>query len=347
MTRAAAILAVLAVAATAALVSARALGIAGDQPAPASRLYVAISRSDDETAAHEIEVIDTASGERRLLDIGLRISALALSPDRRTLYVATDDGRVLLHDPNTGGFIAEIRTRRLTTLLPIGDDLYGVSGGREGSGAAVRIDVKARREVAATAVPGLAGRPAYAAGTLYVPYVDGARNALARLSVPSLETLETRVPNLVLGRTVFGAAHAHVLSDGALAYLGQWDSQRAGARLTVMSGDAPVSEVVLPVTQPGSERPLRGLLEVQSALTSGPSRAIHACVGNAEIAARYVVRGSAAERVGSECGAYIRAEDRLYLAVRGKGRVAVIDPASGRATRDLLLPGIPVAVATN
>ncbi|HET8569784.1 MAG TPA: hypothetical protein VFM93_12470, partial [Candidatus Limnocylindria bacterium] len=203
MTRIAAVLAVLVVAATAAVVGARALGLGGGRPAPESRLYVAISRSDDETAAREIEVIDTGSGERTLFDVGIRISALALSPDRRTLYVGTDDGRVLLYDPNSGGFIAEIRTRRLASLLPVGDELYGVSSARDGS-AAVRIDLRARKEAAATPLPGLAGRPAYAAGSLYVPYVDGTRNALARLSAPSLEVLETRVPTLVLGRTVFG-----------------------------------------------------------------------------------------------------------------------------------------------
>src|SRR5918995_1245328 len=83
------------------LVAARAIGL-GTRAAPESQLYVAISRSDDETAAREIEVIDTASGERSLFDVGTKITALALAPDRRTLYVGADDGRLLLIDPTNG-----------------------------------------------------------------------------------------------------------------------------------------------------------------------------------------------------------------------------------------------------
>ena len=68
-------------------------------------------------------------------------------------------------------------------------------------------------------------------------------------------------------------------------------------------------------------------------------------VMNAEYAARYLV-GAEQSVVGSECGQLARVLDRMYLAVRGKPRVAVIDAASGRILRDLLLPGIPVFVAS-
>ncbi|MGI8877679.1 MAG: hypothetical protein ACR2G8_03610, partial [Candidatus Limnocylindria bacterium] len=50
---------------------------------------------------------------------------------------------------------------------------------------------------------------------------------------------------------------------------------------------------------------------------------------------------SSLERAG-RCAA--RVGERMYLAVRGKPRVALIDPG-GRAVRDLPLPGIPVLVA--
>jgi len=71
---------------------------------------------------------------------------------------------------------------------------------------------------------------------------------------------------------------------------------------------------------------------------------LHVCTGSAELAARYIVTETA-RLVGGECGQLVGVAERVYLAVRGKPRVAVIDAASGRALRDLLLPGIPVLIA--
>lgn len=338
---------VLAIVVLAAIAGARAAGL-GARAAPESNLYVAISRSDDETAAREIEVIDTVSGERSLFDIGTRISALALSPDRRTLYVGADDGRLLLVDPTNGATYAAIPSRRASWIVatPGRDEVILV--GADPAGITLsRVDVASRREVKSVLITGAApGRPAIRGGELLLPYVVRPDNSLGQYNATTLElTLASRIARIG-GRTALGLPQVHLTSQGAAAYLAQWDSGLAAVRLVSgVAGEGKPREVLLGVTSPGSERVLRGLQEVQSSLVSAADGGLHVCVGNAELAARYVV-GTDQRLVGSECGQLARVTDRVYLAVRGKPRVAVIDGVSGRILRDLLLPGIPVFVTS-
>src|SRR2546423_4255082 len=87
-----------------------ALGI-GPLMAPAaarSVVFVAISRSNDEADAQEIEAIDLDAGTRQLFDVGRRITALALSADRRSLYVGQDAGRIAMLDATTGAQFASV-----------------------------------------------------------------------------------------------------------------------------------------------------------------------------------------------------------------------------------------------
>lgn len=325
----------------------------GTQAAADSRLYVAISRSEDETAAREIEVIDMASGERSLFDIGGRISALALSPDRKTLYVGLDDGRLLLVDPTSGVRYGEIRTRRASWILPLGPGEALLVGPSPTGGAIAKVDLAGRREVAVMELDAIPGQPAVRAAELLVPLVvrNEARTAALGpngLAVHSTATLERSTLSIVQnlrGRAALGHPIALLAPGGSVAYLAQWDSSPAAARLLIgVAGDAKPREVLVAVTAPGTDRPLRGLAAVQSSLASAPGGALHACTGSAELAARYVV-AEAAVKVGDECGQLVRLGDRVYLAVRGKPRVAVLDGASGRVLRDLLLPGIPVLAA--
>ena len=344
--------AVLAILAAGVVAGARYVG-PGSQPAPASRLYVAISRSDDESAAREIEVIDTASGERSLFDIGARISALTLAPDRKTLFVGLDDGLLLLVDPQSGVRYGEIRSRRASWILPLGTTEVLLVGSSPTGGAIAKVDVPRRREVAVAELDALPGQPVVRGGELLVPVVarNDTRaavlgpNSLAVYSTATLSRSANALVASMTGRVSLGHPIAHLAPSRGVAYLAQWDSGPAAARLLIgVAGEAKPSEVLVGVTTPGTERPLRGLASVQSSLASTPDGVLHACTGSAELAARYVVT-EAARLVGSECGQLVRVAERMYLAVRGKPRVAVIDAASGRAVRDLLLPGIPVFAA--
>jgi len=333
------------------LVGSRSFG-PGTQAAPGSRLYVAISRSDDETAAREIEVIDTISGERSLFDIGARISALTLSPDRKTLYVGLDDGMLLLVDPTSGVRYGEIRSRRASWISPLGPAEVLLVGTSPTGGAITKVDVQARREVAISELDALPGQPVVRGGELLVPIAarnetsrDAASvNSLAAYSTNTLARLDTRVVARLTGRVTLGQPIAYLTPGNEVAYLAQWDSSPAAARLLVgVAGEAKPREVLIGVTSPGTDRPLRGLAAVQSSLASAPDGALHACTGNTDLAARFVV-ADGVRQVGVECGQFARVGERMYLAVRGKPRVALIDPG-GRAVRDLPLPGIPVLVA--
>lgn len=337
---------VLAIVLVAALVGARAIGL-GTRAAPESHLYVAISRSDDETAAREIEVIDTASGERSLFDVGTKITALALAPDRRTLYVGADDGRLLLVDPTNGATYAQIYTRRASWILtPSGRNEVILVGADPAGISLTRVDVTERREARSILITGAApGRPSLRGNEILLPYIVGRDNSLGLYDSVSLDRSVASLISRVVGRQALGLPQVQLTPQGSAAYLAQWDSSPAAVRLvTGVAGETKPQELLLGVTSPTDARPLRGLLEVQSSLTSAASGTLHVCVGNAEYAARYVV-GVAQQLVGSECGQLVRVMDRVYLAVRGKPRVAVIDAASGRILRDLLLPGIPVFVA--
>lgn len=325
----------------------------GTQAAPASRLYVAISRSDDESAAREVEVIDTASGERSLFDIGARISALTLSPDRKTLFVGLDDGLLLLVDPQSGVRYGEIRSRRASWILPLGTTEVLLVGSSPTGGAIAKVDVPGRREVAVAQLEALPGQPVVRAGELLVPVVarNDARtaqlapNSLAVYSTATLSRSGSILVAQMTGRVALGHPIAHLAPSRGVAYLAQWDSGPAAARLFIdVAGETQPREVRVGVTTPGTERPLRGLAAVQSSLASTTDGVLHACTGSAELAARYVVTETA-RLVGSECGQLVGVAERMYLAVRGKPRVAVIDALSGRSLRDLLLPGIPVLIA--
>lgn len=339
--------AVVAIVVVAVLVGARTMGI-GTRAAPESLLFVAISRSDDETAAREIEVIDTASGERSLIDVGVRVTALALAPDRRTLYVGADDGRLLLVDPTNGATFAHIPTRRASWILtPPGRQEIVLVGTDPAGISLTRVDVIERREVKSLLVTGaVPGRPSLRGSEILLPYVVGRDNTLGLYDSVSLDRSVASLVTRIVGRLALGLPQVELTPQGSASYLAQWDSGAAAVRLvTGVAGETRPQEIVLGVTSPSDATPLRGLREVQSSLTSAADGTLHVCVGNAEFAARYVV-GTEQRLVGSECGQLVRVVDRVYLAVRGKPRVAVIDAASGRIVRDLLLPGIPVFVAS-
>src|SRR4030088_79070 len=78
------------------------LGPLAPPTASAAVVFVVVSRRTDEADAREIEAIDLTVGTRQLFDAGGRITAMALSADRRSLYVGLDGGKVVLLDATTG-----------------------------------------------------------------------------------------------------------------------------------------------------------------------------------------------------------------------------------------------------
>src|SRR5438045_431478 len=88
-----------------------------------SVVFVAISRSSDESDAQEIEAIDLDAGTRELFDVGSRITALALSADRRSLYVGLDGGKIVMLDATTGSRFGavDLGGPAVVSLVPTAD----------------------------------------------------------------------------------------------------------------------------------------------------------------------------------------------------------------------------------
>ncbi len=332
-----------------ALLVARGAGLGPLAAASTSRVYVAISRSDDETDAREIEVIDTASGERDLFAVAGHITAIAVARDHRTLFVGTSDSRVLLLDPSRGTTFRTLAVRGpVFHLLPLADTsrLAVVT-----SAGFALWDVDAAREIGAIALDGSPlGRPAERAGEVLVPLGDP-QTSLNGLVVVRLDPLSARRSNVtrIVGRQPSGVPQVVVNVEGQPVYLAQYDSAIGAARLEIGALDPRPRELVLTASTSGDGRPLRGLLEVQSSLARGANGVVHACIGNVDVATRYrIQRGAEApERVGSECGQFaVSADGTAYLAVRGKSQLAVISPDTGKVVRGLPLPGIAVLAAS-
>jgi hypothetical protein len=341
---------VLALLAGGALLVARSAGLGPFAAASASRVYVAISRSDDETDAREIEVIDVATGERDLFTVTGHITALAVARDHRTLFVGTSDGRVLLLDPSRGSLFRTLAVRGpVFHLLPLDDParLAVVT-----SAGLALWDVIATRELGTLAIDGTpVGRPALRASEVLVPVSD-AQAQMNALVVATLEPLSASRWGVtrIVGRMPSGVPQVIVNVEGQPVFLAQFDPAIGGARLQIGALDQPrPRELVLAASTSSDGRPLRGLLQVQSSLGLGRDGVVHACIGNADVATRYrLARGAEApERVGSECGQFVVAADgTAYLAVRGKPQLAVLSSETGKVVRGLPLPGIAVLAAS-
>jgi hypothetical protein len=317
---------------------------------PASWLFLAISRGGEEGDAREIEVIDLVTGERPpLFPLDDRAFDLALSRDRRTLYVGTTNARVFELDAQRGVFLGEIKlagggdVRRLL-VLPDGGRLLAVVAGATDASAAL-VDLGARRETGRLSLgnriigQSVAGRDVVLATSdrgrveqLLTLDLDPLRVRdeliLSSLDVPSAP--RTAAPSLRLAR------------DGSIVALSPF-----ALRLTAVaigsgerrSADIPTSGIRAGAPFPGFDADLT--------LANGDA-VVHFCVGTSQRAERFVapretLRG---ERVGTECGRYASLRDgSVYLAVRGKPELRELDPTTGVSRRTLALAGFAQRVA--
>ena len=337
------------------LVGGAAATVAGIGPlaprgAPASVVFVAISRSTDESDAPEIEAIDLAAGTRALFDAGERISALALSPDRRTLHVARADGHLVSLDAVTGTQFADLDLGRqpIAALVPSADGrLLSVLTVPDLRTTLTVIDLE-RRTARTPLVLGKrpTGGAALRGGELIVPFgdpfgldvafVDPARGAVtATLTLPR----GTLAPPLAVdlgadGVAVVGFEPSARASAGANVYLVRdathWEA--VSAALPASLGGRPAG--------PGNPLLLGGGLQA----ASGPGT-LHLCASGPG-ARRYTV--SASDRTvavaGAECGPLAGGSD-VVLARRDPAQLLVLDGRSGRNTRTLPLAGVPARLA--
>jgi hypothetical protein len=313
--------------------------------APRSVVFVAISRSTDETDAHEIEAIDLDAGTRGLFDAGGKITALALSADRRSLYVALDGGRVVLLDATTGSQFGAIDLGgpAVVSLAPTPDGrtLFAIAVTNIQS-AVVPIDLATKKALDPITFPMTAGAAIIRGDTLLVPLGDTQRLQVAFIDVGA-RTLTSR---LVLPRGSLIAPAAFQVSGTQTGIVGFDAALGGGAtalRLYLVTDQLHWSEVALQAPFPqGLSRGQIGI-GLQGAATMEGT--IHVCSVAGSAGRRFVVSPDLkATSAGTECGP-LAGGDRILMAKRDPAQLLVLDGKTGRTSRTLPLAGVPARLA--
>lgn len=302
-------------------------------------VYVAISRGTDESDAREIEAIDLAAGTRELFDAGGKITSLAVSADRRSLYVALDGGRVVFLDATTGTRFAEIDLPgvTITSLLPSADGrvLYAITVTNVQS-SVVPIDLDGRKVGDPLVLPAGAGTAVLRGDALIVALADPRSIQVIFIST-SKHSVTSR---LILPRGSLAAPLVLRVSDSRTAVVAFDPSGAGSIRVYLVSDATQWEDIVLPI--PFGIGTQRGQPVVFAAASM--AGAVHVCVPGGPGARRYIVtpdRRSAT--AGTECGPMTSGAGGadILLARRDPAQLLALDPTTGKPTRTLPLTGVP------
>jgi hypothetical protein len=327
-----------------------ALGIGPLAPPTAARsvVFVAISRSNDEADAREIEAIDLTAGTRDLFDAGGRITAMALSADRRSLYVALDGGKVVLLDATTGlqfGAL-DLGGPRVISLVPTvdGHTLFAVAVTNVQS-AVVPIDLSKKKAGVSITFPMTAGPAVLRDDSLVVPLGDNQRLEVAFVDV-NTHAVRSRLTLPLRGSLVAPAAFGKDGErTGIVAFDGGFGGGDALLRVYVLTDPAHWSEAAGLQAAPFPREP--GLRPVGIGLQAAVAQdgTVHLCATVGTAARRYVVgpdlKGTSA---GTDCGP-LSGGDRILMAKRDPAQLLVLDERSGKVIRTLPLAGVPARLA--
>ena len=323
----------------AATVAATVLGVGPfARSAPGSVVYVAISRGTNEADAREIEAIDLDAGTRELFDAGGRITAMALSADRRSLYVAIDAGRIELLDATTGTRFAEVDLRGPTvTSLVAGSDgltLYALTVTNLQS-AVVPIDLDARRAGDPILLPPGAGSAVLRGDTMVVALADPRSIQVVFIGARTHTVLD----RLLLPRGSLAAPVVLTLSGGRTAIVGFDPSAGGGGAVRVYIVTDAQHWEDLALAAPFGISATRDARPAYAAATMAGT--VHVCVPAGLGGRRYLVTPDRRSTlVGTECGPLAGGAD-ILLARRDPAQLLVLDPTTGKVTRTLPLAGVP------
>jgi hypothetical protein len=316
-------------------------GIGPLAPPTAARsvVFVAISRSSDEADAQEIEAIDLDAGTRELFDVGSRITALALSADRRSLYVGLDGGKVVLLDATTGAQFGavDLGGPAVVSLVPTADGktLFAVAVTNIQS-SVVPIDLATKKAADAIVLPTTAGPAVIRGDALVVPFGDPQRLQVAFIDVNTYAVTS----RLTLPRGSLLPPAALRISDartGVVAYDAAFQGG-LGLRLYVITDPLHWTDVALQAPFPqGPNRQIGIGLQVAAAADG----TIHLCSIAGTAARRYVVGTDLRSTIaGTDCGP-LSGGDRILMAKRDPAQLLILDGKSGKTVRTLPLAGVP------
>jgi hypothetical protein len=309
-----------------------------------SIVFVAISRSTDEADAREIEAIDLDAGTRDLFDVGGRITAMAVSPDRRSLYAGLDGGKVVLLDATTGiqfGAI-ELGGPNVVSLVPTPDGrtLFAIAVTNIQS-FVVPIDLSTQKAGEPITFTMTAGPAVLRDDALVVPLGDNQRLQVAFIDV-NTHAVRSRLNLPLRGSLVAPAAFG---KDGGRTGIVAFDGGFGGGdpllRTYLLTDPAHWSEAAglqaAAFPRGAGLRPVG--VRLQAAVA--PDGTVHLCATVGAGARRYVLgsdlKGTSA---GTDCGPLVGG-DRMVMAKRDPPQLAVLDGATGKTVRTLPLAGVP------
>lgn len=322
-----------------------ALGIGPLAPPTVARsvVFVAISRSSDEADAREIEAIDLAAGTRDLFDAGGRITAMALSVDRRSLYVALDGGKIVLLDATTGSQFGAIDLGGPTviSLAPTTDGrtLFAVAVTNIQS-SVVPIDLATKKTADPVTFAMTAGVAVIRGDMLIVPLADPQRLQVAFIDVTT-RAVASRL-TLPRGSLIPPAVFAISGTRTGLVTFDPGLTGGGGLRVYTITDPLHWSDLLLQAPFPQGQGRQIGI-GLQAAATADGT--IHVCSTAGTTARRYVVSTDLrSTSAGTDCGP-LAGGDQLLMAKRDPAQLLVLDERSGKVIRTLPLAGVPARLA--
>jgi len=311
------------------------LGPLARPTASRSVVFVAISRSSDEADAQEIEAIDLDAGTRDVFDVGSRITALALSDDRRSLYVGLDAGKIVMLDATTGSQFGavDLGGPNVVSLVPTADGktLFAVTVTNIQS-TVVPIDLATKRAADPIVLPMTAGTAVISGDALMVPLGDGQRMQVAFVDVRTRAVTS----RLTLPRGTLAAPVAFTSGGGRTGIVAYDPGFTGGAGLRIYWITDPLHWTDLVLQAPS---PFRVGIGLQAAESS--AGIVHVCTIAGTAARRYVIgTDSRSTSVGSDCGPLIGG-DRILMARRDPAQLLILDGITGKTLRTLPLAGVP------
>lgn len=314
------------------------LGPLARPTAAPSVVFVAISRSTDEADAQEIEAIDLDAGTRELFDAGGRITALALSAERRSLYVGLDGGRIAMLDATTGSQFGavDLGGPSVVSLLPTADGktLFAIAVTNIQS-TVVPIDLAAKKAADPIVFPTTAGPGVIRGDALVVPFGDPQRLQVAFIDVNTRAvTVRLTLPG---GSLVPPSAFR--ISDGRTGVVAWSSAGGPGLRLYVITDPLHWTDMSLSAPFPQGQRGGQVGIGLQAVATVDGT--VHLCSTAGNSARRYVIgTDSRATNAGSDCGP-LSGGDRILMAKRDPAELLILDASTGKTLRTLPLAGVP------
>jgi len=331
------------------------LGVGPLAAASAARsvVFIAISRTSDETDAREIEAIDLDAGTRQLFGAGARVTALALSSDRRSLYVALAGGQIAFLDATTGSQFraVDLGEPDVVSLVPTpdGHTLFAVTA-TDLRSSVVPIDLLTTQTRTAVTFDMTAGPAAIWGDALVVPLGDNRRLELAFVDVHT-GALSSRVALPLGGSLVPPAAfRIDARRTGILAFDDGSGSDPI-VRMYLVTDPSHWEEVFgLPASPPFLAPPFPQAPQLQPVAIGLQAAAaadgtVHVCTTVGTIARRYVVSTDLkSTSAGTDCGP-MAGGDQILMAKRDPPQLLVLDAASGKTIRTVPLAGVPAGLA--